>query len=341
MIGTDDKALRWMLRSVEPYLMDPATTDFCINRPGEAWVKQRGLYFRIETPFSLTDLEDIAMYAAGYTRQEISRTNPRVVTKLPHGHRTQIVMAPCVVEGTFSLSARKPSTFKPSIDGLDSMGLFRALTERRPSRRTALREELRQLYLDRDIPAFLKLAVRARLNFYLVGRVGAGKTTLATALADHIDERERVVKIEDNDEIRLSQPNSVGLVYSKGAQGSARVSAQDLMEDTTRMDPSWVLVGELRDRAAWMLLRSTAADNPTISTGHGDSPAGGFEALRLMVKTTDEGRTLDDRDIFRMLNRAFDVVIHCDQHEGEYSAADMWFAGVDAPLCISEKALAA
>jgi type IV secretory pathway ATPase VirB11/archaellum biosynthesis ATPase len=100
-------------------------------------------------------------------------------------------------------------------------------------------------------------------------------------------------------------------------------------------------VGELRDKAAWTLLRSTAADNPTISTGHGDGPEGGFKALCLMVKTTDEGRTLGNADIYRMLNRAFDVVIFCDAFEGQYSAADIWFRAVDKPLCISEEALAA
>ena len=341
MIGADDRTLRWMLSPVEGHLTDPATTDFCINRPYEAWVKQRGVYFRIETPFSLADLEDLAMFAAGFTRQEIGPATPAVQTKLPHGHRTFIIQRPCVVEGTFSLSARKPSAFRPSLEGLGAMGVFNAIMERRPSRRAQLREELCRLYRERDMVRFLSLAVKARCNFYLVGRVGAGKTTIATALASHIDHRERVVKIEDNDEIRLEQPNSVGLVYSKGGQGSAALTSEDLMEGTTRMDPSWVLVGELRDEAAWTLLRSTAADNPTISTGHGDGPAGGFEALRLMVKTTESGRTLSDRDIFRMLNRAFDVVIFCDRHEDEYSAADIWFKDVDPPLCISEEEMAA
>lgn len=341
MIGADDRTLRWMLGPVEWWLMDPATTDFCINRPYEAWVKQRGVYFKIDTPYSLSDLHDLAIFAAGYTRQEISQSMPRVVTKLPHGHRTQIVMSPCVVEDTFSLSARKPSNFKPTLDGLGEMGVFNAVMERRPSRGVAIRDELRRVYQERDILQFLKLAVKARLNFYLVGRVGAGKTTIATALSDHIAPSERVVKVEDNDEIRLSQPNSVGLVYSKGGQGAAQVTSKDLMEDTTRMDPSWVLVGELRDEAAFTLLRSTAADNPTISTGHGDGAEGGFEALRLMVKTTDAGRTLSDHDIFRMLNRAFDVVIHCDRFEGEYSAADIWFRDVDEPLCISRESMAA
>lgn len=341
MIAADDRTLRWMLSPVERHLLDPATTDFCINGPYEAWVKQRGAYIRIETPFSLADLEDLALYAAGYTRQEIGPATPRVVTKLPHGHRTQIVQRPCVLDGTFSLSARKPSAFKPSLDGLGAMGVFNAIMERRPSRALSAREELRRLYRERDIVRFLKLAVKARCSFYLVGRVGAGKTTVATALAADIGHGERVVKIEDNDEIRLAQPNSVGLIYSKGGQGDAKVSAQDLMEDTTRMDPSWVLVGELRDRASWTLLRSTAADNPTISTGHGDGPEGGFEALRLMVKTTEEGRTLSDRDVFRMLNRAFDVVIFCDRYEDEYSAADIWFKDVDPPLCIKPEAFTA
>ena len=341
MIGTDEKALRWMLRAVEPYLMDPKTTDFAINGPGEAWVKQGGLYSRVETPYSLADLHDIALYIAGYTRQEIGPRTPRCASKLPHGHRVQLVQSPCVVPGTFSLSARKPSSFAPSLDRLDGMGQFRAVAERRPSRGLAARAELAQLYLARDIKGFLAAAVRARLTFLLVGRVGSGKTTLATALAREIPMTERVVKIEDNDEIRLIQPNHVGLLYSKGGQGEARVGPEDLMEDTTRMDPSWVIAGEIRDEAAWTLFRTTAADNPTITTCHGDGCEGGFEAVRLMVKTTEAGRTLSDHDIFRMLNRSIDVAIFCERTEGEYSTADMWFRDVDRPLCISPEVLAA
>ena len=341
MIGTDEKTLRYMLRPVEGWLMDPATTDFCINGPGEAWVKQAGHYRPVPTPYSLEDLHDMALYIAGFSRQEIGRSNPRCASKLPHGHRVQIVQAPCVVPGTFSLSARKPSAFTPSLDGLEDKGLFRAVTERRPSRSLAARAELAAFYRARDMKAFLAAAVRARSTFLLVGRVGSGKTTLATALAREIPMTERVVKIEDNDEIRLIQPNHVGLLYSKGGQGEARVGPEDLMEDTTRMDPSWVIAGEIRDEAAWTLFRTTAADNPTITTCHGDGCEGGFEAVRLMVKTTEAGRTLSDHDIFRMLNRSIDVAIFCERTEGEYSTADMWFRDVDRPLCISPEVLAA
>ena len=88
--------LRYLLAPLADWLDDPSTEDLCINRPGEAWVRQRGRFTRHEIPLGLDELEDIAILSAALRRQDIGTSTPLCATELPDGQRLQICLAPAV-----------------------------------------------------------------------------------------------------------------------------------------------------------------------------------------------------------------------------------------------------
>lgn len=345
----DDRTLRWLLKPVERWMTDSQTTDFCINAPHQAWVKQRGVWAKVATPYSLEDLEAIGLHSAGLRGRDVWTDVPMCECTSPWGHRVYLVQEPCVLPGTYCYAARRPGNWQPTVDELERLGVLDKA--RQPDARgqnVRAYEEPRRFYLEGNMPNFYRSAVRNGLTIMAAGKMGSGKTTCVRGFFGQIDDALRVCSIEDEDEAKLTQPNKVGFLYAERGQGQADVGPEDLMKGVLRGAFDACMVQELRGgEAAWAFLRMAQVIQ-TMTTNHGDSCYGAFDATRLMLKASRAGSTLSDVDIFRSLNRYVDVVVHCDcapsaKPGGQpvYSIDEVWFRGADKPLGLTEQDLAA
>lgn len=334
-----ERTLRLLLAPLDRWLSDPATTEVCVNRPGEAFVEACGAWSRHDIPeLDFGRLDAIATLAAAMTAQDVGPSQPLCATVLPDGQRVQVARPPAVAPGTLSLTIRKPSAFSPTLESMREAGAFGA-TAASGAAVSPADADLLRLLAARDWPAFLGLAVRSRKNVILCGATGSGKTTAAKALIRTIPEHERVLTIEDTPELVVPHANRVHLFYSKGGQGIARVTAGDLLEAALRMRPDRVLLQELRDASAFTYLRGAASGHPgSITTMHADNAPGAFDALALMVKEHPAGRHLADADVRRLLRGLVDVVAHCDRSTGAFRITEVWFdpaAKRDAALALA------
>lgn len=93
-----------------------------------------------------------------------------------------------------------------------------------------------------DVVALLYAVMQSDANGLVVGNTGSGKTSLLNALLSAIDPLERVVSIEEVPEIRVPHHHHVRLV----SNAEMNVSLQSLVEDSLRMRPDRVVLGEAR-----------------------------------------------------------------------------------------------
>src|ERR1700761_3335449 len=108
MAGEAAYQLSYLMQPLAGWLDDPATEEICINRPGEVFVRQGGVFRRHDLDLALVDLEDIAVLAGALRKQDVGPRNPLCATELPGGERLQICLPPAVPAGTPSLTIRKP-----------------------------------------------------------------------------------------------------------------------------------------------------------------------------------------------------------------------------------------
>src|SRR3546814_3868040 len=94
---------------------------------------------------------------------------------------------------------------------------------------------------------FVQKAVKGRKNILISGATGSGKTTLSKGLIQLIPPHERLLTIEDTRELVVPHRNVVHMLYAKDKQGTAKISAKDLLESALRMRPDRILLQELRD----------------------------------------------------------------------------------------------
>ena len=304
--------LRWLLQPIEGLLADPALTDLHINGAGPdmCFVDRGRGTERISLPFTLMDLEDIAVNAAALTQQDIAADVPLVSTRFPDGQRVQIVRPPAVADGQFAISVRRPKLHAGTPADLAAGGVFDQAASRR--RQPQHQRELLELYRAERWQDFLSLAVASRLNIVFSGTVGSGKTHNMRAFTHAIPAGMRIVTIEDMPElIGLPHANVVHLFYSKGGQSVAKVTAEDLVEAALRMGMDGLLNQELRDEAAYAYLNALESGHWGMTTTHADSADQARDRIRGLIKKHPAGRHLNDADLRASLQRSIDVVVHC------------------------------
>jgi type IV secretion system protein VirB11 len=320
-------ALVLTLRSLRRFLQDSKTTEICINRPGGVFL-ETGSGWQYE-PAPEIDFDWCCRFAklvANYTRQRIDATAPLLSASLPGGERIQMVLPPATTAGCIAISIRRPAPQLWSIEELAQRGVFRS-TRRCDGVSDRLEMQLLQLLASNQFEAFMRLAVRSRRNILVSGPTGSGKTTWTKALIREIPAHERLITIEDAQELVLDRhPNHVRLFYSKDDQGVARVTPKQLIECCLRMKPDRILLAELRAEEAFDYLRSVNSGHPgSITSVHATSAELAFEQLVLLVKQSAAGRELSRSDIKDLLYFLIDVVIQFDIQQHERFIKEIWY----------------
>src|SRR6266853_110450 len=188
-------------------------------------------------------------------------------------------------------------------------------------------QELVKLLEARAHEAFMRLAVRSRKNILVSGPTGSGKTTWTKALIRAIPTSERLITIEDAQELVLdTHPNHVRLFYSKDDQGLARVTPKQLLESCLRMKPDRILLAELRSEEAFDYLRNVNSGHPgSITSVHAGSCELAFEQLVLLVKQSRAGQELAREEIKNLLYLLIDVVIQFGVEYHERFIKEIWY----------------
>ena len=162
---------------------------------------------------------------------------------------------------------------------------------------------------------FLYQSILVKKNIIISGGTSTGKTTFTNACLRAIPRIERLISVEDAREIDLeNHPNKVHLLASKGGQGLAKVTTQDLIETCLRLRPDRIIVGELRGSEAFSFLRAINTGHPgSISTLHADTPEMAIQQLKLMVMQAGLGMPPDD--ILSYIKNVVDIVVQLKRGE--------------------------
>jgi type IV secretion system protein VirB11 len=308
-------ALETFLLPFYGLFQEDGVAEISVNKPGEVWVEKHG-DMRLER-LPLLDFDHLiglARLIAQSTDQKIGEATPLLSATLPNGYRIQIVFPPACESGTVAMSIRKGSTLSLDLDGYEKLGAFSHTSSKEID--DPNNAELNKLLQACKIKDFLKLAVKAKKNIIISGGTSTGKTTFTNAALLEIPAEERLITCEDAREINLpKQENRVHLLASKGGQGLAKVTIQDLIEACLRLRPDRIIVGELRGAEAFSFLRAINTGHPgSISTLHADSPTMAIEQLKLMVMQAGLG--MPPSEIKSYILSVIDIVVQLKRGSG-------------------------
>ncbi len=122
------------------------------------------------------------------------------------------------------------------------------------------------------ILAYLWLCVEHGKSILISGATASGKTTLLNALSLFVKPEMKIISIEDTPELRLPHPNWIPEVsrsgFGSGESSAGEVTMEDLLEESLRQRPDYIIVGEVRGEEAYILFQQIATGHPGMSTIH-------------------------------------------------------------------------
>jgi flagellar protein FlaI len=183
----------------------------------------------------------------------ISVAKPLVGGSLPEGSRIQATLGTDIARKGSNFSIRK-FTEEP----LTPVHLVKLKT------------------LNPMIASYLWLAIEYGRSMLITGGVASGKTSLLNALSLFIKPQLRIVSIEDTPELRLPHPHWVPHVARQPiaeleGRRVGEVDLFDLLRESLRQRPDYLIVGEVRGREAYVLFQQIATGHASMSTIHADS----------------------------------------------------------------------
>lgn len=321
-------ALETYLLPFKNIFAEEGVNELMINKPGEVWVEKAGDLRTEKLPeIDIDHLLGLGRLVAQSTDQKVSEETPLLSATLPNGYRIQIIFPPAVEPGLVAYSIRKGSTVHLSLDKYAEMGAFEnTVTEEKIDENEII---LSNYLKEKKIKDFIRHAVLCKKNIIISGGTSTGKTTFTNAALGEIPTHERLITVEDAREVILpNHPNRVHLLASKGGQGRAKVTSQDLIEACLRLRPDRIIVGELRGTEAFSFLRAINTGHPgSISTLHADAPSMALEQLKLMVMQAGLG--MPPEEVKKYILSVVDIVVQLKRGDkGKRFVSEIYYKGM-------------
>lgn len=291
------------------YLSNDEINEICYNGDDKVFCENvRGEWLTFtRNDIDFKKIHAFAQTCASYKEDTIDEKKPILSCVLPTGERVQILIPPVMPKGRISVTIRKPSKVKYTLENYIDNGS-----------------------LDKKTAEKFKEAVRKGKNIVVCGETGSGKTTFMKTLVDFIPFNERVITIEDVPELVFThQDNVVSLFYPSEAKSTDLINSASLLKSCLRMKPDRILLAELRSGETYDFLNViSSGHNGSMTSLHAGDVTSAYNRLVMMSMQNEQARSTGKELILEICKRVIDVIIIFKKENGKRQVTEYEYDGV-------------
>ena len=273
---------------IENLLLDDGISEIMVNNLHDIFIEKKGKISK--SIYSIEDEKEyyrIIQKIVSKSGREVNLSNPIVDARLDDGSRVNIVL--------------------PPIANLQPVMTIRKF----PKMNIDMRRLIENTTLSEENASFLKTLVISKYNILIGGGTSSGKTTFLNALAEYIDDDERIITIEDSRELQIENKKNLISLETRNSNNSNRglIDISDLIKNSLRMRPDRIIVGEVRSKETIdMLTALNTGHDGGLTTAHANSTIDMISRLETMVLKSDQNIPLEA--VKRMIGSSLEILIH-------------------------------
>ena len=311
-------------------LSDDSITEVCYNGRGNIWaLHDDGNWKDYETDLTFKATQAISKVIASAKETEITNNRPILSSTLSDGERVQVVMPPACKQNHISLTIRKPSKKKISIAQYEEQNLF--LVGDNKELLSKKGNLLNSLYEGKNYKDFIVEAVKQGKNIIVAGATGSGKTTFMKTLIEFIPNSQRIISIEDVEELAFNEgSNFVQLFYPSEAKSTDFLNSTTLLKSCLRMKPDRIVLAELRGGETFDFINIiNSGHGGSITSCHAGSIEETFTRLEHMTLLNENGQKIPYEVIQDTLKNTIDVIIQMKDTDEGRRIVEMYYKEID------------
>ncbi len=227
-------------------LKDPIISEIMVNSPSEIYIESNGKILKDDSVSFIDDNHIIRTVnkLIEDTNLILDLEHPLIDTRIKDGSHINAVIPPISVKGPI-FTIKKVNKNIMNINDLIRLGT-----------------------LTSKMANFLEEAVKSKLNIIVCGNSNSGKNTLLNILCGFIPEDERIVTIEDNAFLSLSQKNVVALEENNINKKNYN---SNLITLAKKLKPNRVIIGGINKENTFDILQLMNTGFCTMTSMHAGS----------------------------------------------------------------------
>lgn len=233
-----------------PLIEDDSITEIIVLSYKKVCIERYGRVEDTNITFTSEDhLQKIIQRIAQAANRQPNISHPIIDAELKDGSRVQITYPP-VVEGA-QMNIRK---FRKDMMGYKAYIATGAITPR--------------------MMTILSKFVQGKINIFISGGTGTGKTTFLNVLSNFIPVDEVIITIEDTYELQLQQPKVMRMRTRESVSHEMdNITQAELLKASLRKRPDRIIQGEARDGSIFDLINAMSTGHEgSLATVHANNP---------------------------------------------------------------------
>ncbi|MEM7814278.1 MAG: type II/IV secretion system ATPase subunit [Candidatus Aenigmatarchaeota archaeon] len=250
------------LNEIEPFMQDPNIEDISCDGVKIPFYVVHRKYGSLKTNVVFEDMEELR----------------ELVVKLAERCGRYVSYAEPILDGTLPDGSRVAATLAPDVATRGPVITIRKFGERPFSPI----EQMEMKTASSSLLAYFWYLMEHGISMLIIGGVATGKTSFLNTLCMFIPPEAKIISIEDTRELRIPNEHWVPTLARPGfgipmpsGEKYGGVSLFDLLKESFRQNPDYVIVGETRGEEAYVMFQGISSGHPSLSTMH----AGSVETL--------------------------------------------------------------
>lgn len=306
-----------LLAPLKSFMEHPHVSEIIINQPEEVWIEQGATWQQHKIKeLTANHLYQLFRLVANESQQRFDKTHPLLSASLYDGSRIQCIHPPTALHYTMAIRRKTVKNF--TLDNYSNHNFYQSikpvnLLVERVDDLLEADQQLLALYAAGDWQTLIQQAIKSRKNIVISGGTSSGKTTFLNACLQAIDHEERIITLEDVREVDIPHQNKVQLLTSKGQQGEAKITMQDLVQCSLRLRPDRIIMGEIRGGEIMDFVNACSTGHEgSITSIHANNPTIALMRMVQLYKLNNVPSMTND-DILQELKQVIDIIVQINK----------------------------